>query len=182
MRYVFVAAIAVAAIPLLLQSSLVQKPAFEVTSVKPSAPAGGPLTMGSRGGRFTATNVPIKLLVQLAYQPPDGTGLLPDQIVGGPSWLASDHFDIEAKPEGDARNVPLGQMWPMLQTLLEDRFQLKTHRETRQLPVYNLIIAKDGLNMKLSEDQTPAVADPDAPPLNPNAPAQPDPSSKPSEN
>jgi uncharacterized protein (TIGR03435 family) len=63
-------------------------------------------------------------------------------------------------------------MWPMVQTLLEDRFKLKIHRDTRDLPVYNLVQSRSGLKMKLSADQTPIPSNPDAPPLNPNAPPQ----------
>src|SRR5262249_35039269 len=70
----------------------------------------------------------------------------------------------------DARAMPLGQMWPMVQTLLEERFKLKVHREARDLPVYNLMESRGGLKMKLSADQTPIPSNPDAPPLNPNAP------------
>jgi len=145
------------------------KPSFEVASVKPSAPAGSPLTMGATGGRFTATNVPLRLLIQLAYQSP-AAPLLPNQIVGGPNWLASDHFDIEAKPEGPARAIPLAEMWPRVQSLLEDRFKLKVHRETRELPVFNLVVAKGGLKMKQASDSSPLPVNPDAPPLNPTAP------------
>src|SRR5262245_27101368 len=101
------AALALAVMPVSSQN----KPSFEVASVKPSAPAGGPLTMGAAGGRFTATNVPLRLLIQLAYQSP-AAPLLPNQIIGGPDWLANDHFDIEAKPEGPARPIPLAEMWP----------------------------------------------------------------------
>ena len=128
--------------------------------------------MGAAGGRFTATNIPLRLLIQLAYQSPNAP-LLPNQIVGGPDWVANDRFDIEAKPEGPARAIPMTEMWPLVRALLEDRFQLKVRRETRELPVFNLVVAKGGLKMKQSSDSTPLARNPDAPPLNPNAPAAP---------
>jgi uncharacterized protein (TIGR03435 family) len=93
--------------------------------------------------------------------------------VGGPGWIDSDLWDIEAKaPEG---SVPPGtilgfppQMVVMLQSLLEDRFQLKLHRETREAPVYDLTIAKGGSKLKLSEDQTPpSMPERGGPPLQP---------------
>jgi uncharacterized protein (TIGR03435 family) len=76
------------------------------------------------------------------------------QIVGGPSWIDNDHFDVEAKPEGDARQILPEQMQLMVQSLLEDRFQLKAHPETRELSAYNLVVAKPG-KMVLSRDQSP---------------------------
>ena len=160
------------AVPLFAQAPP-KKSAFEVVSVKPSAPAGGPLTIGARGGRFTATNAPVKLIIQLAYQPANGAGMLPDQVIGGANWITTDRYDIEGKPAGDTRAMLLPQMWPMVQSLLEVRFNLKAHPETRELPVYNLVVAKGGPKIKLSADQTPLPTNPDASPLNPNAPALP---------
>jgi len=67
------------------------------------------------------------------------------QIAAGPDWLNSDHFAIEAKADGNATR---DQIFLMLQWLLEDRYQLKFHRETRELPVYALVAAKGGLRLK----------------------------------
>jgi uncharacterized protein (TIGR03435 family) len=65
---------------------------------------------------------------------------------GGPAWIYSDRYQIEVKAEGTPREeVMLG---PMLQTLLEDRFNLKIHRETREVPAYELTVAKGGLKMQ----------------------------------
>jgi len=95
------------------------------------------------------------MLLQFAYRPDDGSPLLRDRIVGGPNWIDSDHFDVEAKLEADARSFQQEQVQVMLQSLLEERFQLKAHHETRELAVYNLTTAQGGHRMKLSEDQTP---------------------------
>src|SRR6476469_2808225 len=71
-------------------------PQFEVASVKPNKSGGGPMRIGFQpGGRFTATNVPVRDLISMAYGQPQP---LPSfQIIGGPGWMASDRFDIVAK-------------------------------------------------------------------------------------
>ncbi|MDR3701570.1 MAG: TIGR03435 family protein [Candidatus Sulfopaludibacter sp.] len=67
------------------------------------------------------------------------------QVVGGPSWISTDGYDIEAKPEG---NTGQKRMWLMVQALLADRFKLSMHRETRDLPVYDLQAVKGGPKLK----------------------------------
>jgi len=89
--------------------------------------------------------------MQRAYG--ENSELFPNQIAGGANWIDTDHFDIEART-GDGVAVTGQQMWVMVHSLLEDRFQLKTHRETRELPAYNLIVGKNGGKIKLSDDQT----------------------------
>ena len=128
---------------------------FEVVSVKPSDPnasgAFGPIpTMRPQGtGGIAISNLPLRMLVRMAY------GVQDFQIVGGPSWLMSSKFDIAAKaPEGT--NAMAGLM-PMMRTLLADRFKLKTHTETRELPTYALTLARtDG---KLGPDIKPSTSD-----------------------
>jgi uncharacterized protein (TIGR03435 family) len=111
-------------------------PAFEVASVKPSAPGTrGRSILRSPGGRFTATNAPLRDLVQNAY------GVQDFQISGRPTWFNTERYDIVAKAEGD---VSVAQSRLMLQTLLADRFNLALHRETKELPVYVLVVAKNG--------------------------------------
>ena len=68
----------------------------------------------------------------------------PFQIVGGPDWINSERYAIDAKAAGNASRA---QIFLMLQSLLEDRFQLKIHRETRELPVFDLVTAKGGLKL-----------------------------------
>jgi uncharacterized protein (TIGR03435 family) len=87
------------------------------------------------GGRFIATNIPLRFLITLAYKLKDF------QLSGAPDWLMSEHYDVEAKAEG---NPKFDEMAPMLQALLEDRMQLKFHRETKEMPVYALVVAKAG--------------------------------------
>ena len=99
-------------------------------------------------------------LLVFAYSPPNGPMFQKDFILGGPSWLDSDRFDIQAKPEsGDSKEA----MQFMMRSLLEDRFRLKLHMESREMPVYNLVVVKDGLKMKLTKDQTPPNSRPAAP-------------------
>jgi uncharacterized protein (TIGR03435 family) len=101
---------------------------------------------------LVATNVTLKALLHFGYAPPSGV-LLNAQIVNAPDWADTDRFDVQAKLDGDARSVPVQQMRLALQSLLEDRFQLKTRRENRVLPVYNLVLIKGGPTP--SADQTP---------------------------
>src|SRR5438128_12048361 len=77
-----------------------QTPSFEVASVKPNRSGPGPQRLGfAPGGRFTATNVPVRDLISIAYGQPQP--LANFQIIGGPGWITSDRFDISAKAEGD---------------------------------------------------------------------------------
>ena len=81
-------------------------------------------------GRFTATNIPLKVLITNAYQ------LSFFQVVGGPDWVSTDRFDIAAKaPDG----APPEQTRAMVRTLLKDRFKLVVHMETRDTPIYALV-------------------------------------------
>lgn len=110
-------------------------PAFEVASVKPNK-SGDQRVMIQLPptGRFTATNIPLRLLLRQAF---DVQGF---QIVGGPNWLDSDRFDIVAKTP-DGMTAP-EQMRPMLRALLADRFKLVAHNETREMPIYSLVLAR----------------------------------------
>ncbi len=117
---------------------------FEAASVKPSnpsAPPGGGIRR-QPGGRFNTINTPVRLLITFAYQ------IQGYQLVGGPDWLDNERFDITAKMEGDPPPVIPGSgadhMMLATRTLLADRFGLKIHKETRQLDIYALVMAKQG--------------------------------------
>ena len=147
-----------AAIAAAAQAPPAQKPTFEVATIKPSDPAErGATIQNTVGGRFVARGVPLRPLMTYAYS------VRNFQILGGPAWIGSDRWDIEAKAEEGSIATPTGRPDPTgadamairLQSLLEDRFQLRVHRETRELPIYELTIAKSGLKMKLADDQTP---------------------------
>ena len=113
-------------------------PSFEVASVK-SNRTGGPrmLSIGLQpGGRFTAMNASLRELIAAAYGS-DGRALQAFRIVGGPGWIDTDRFDVEARAEGEAQR----RMFMTLRTLLRERFALAVHTDTRQLPTYALRMA-----------------------------------------
>jgi uncharacterized protein (TIGR03435 family) len=130
--------------------------AFEVASVKPSDPNASTGLMGSMlsvrpqgPGGIAVSNIPLRVLIRLAY------GVQDFQIIGGPAWQMSSRFDITAKaPEG---TTIAQQLQPMLKALLADRFMLKTHTETREMPVYALTFARS--DKKLGPDLKPSSAD-----------------------
>jgi len=122
------------------------KLSFEVATVKPAPPLnGGPVAIGMRGGpgtndpgRVTYNGVPLILLLQNAY------GVKRYQI-SGPSWLDTERFDIVAKvPDGATKE----QFNIMLQNLLVERFGIAFHRETKEFPLYELSVAKNGPKLK----------------------------------
>jgi len=116
---------------------------FEVASVKPQAPGDTRVSIAPSPGGFIANGVPLKLLIEIAYHVKEY------QISGGPDWIEIDHYDISARaPTGF---IPTGQqMQPMLQALLADRFGLKLHRETRELPAFALVVGKGGPKLTAS--------------------------------
>jgi uncharacterized protein (TIGR03435 family) len=92
------------------------------------------------------------------------------QVVGGPAWMDSTRYDIVAKPAG---NPPRSQAYgPMLQSLLEDRFRLRVHRETKDGPVYFLTLAKNGPKLSATKEGTCVIADINHPPEAGNPPAR----------
>jgi uncharacterized protein (TIGR03435 family) len=125
---------------------------YEVVSVKPhQITADGGTWWRTTSDGFSASGIGLENMITTAY------GLvMPDQISGLPGWAHSDTFDVEAKmdedtaaamkalPKPDFKRVYLS----MMQSLLADRFQLKVHHETRELPVYNLVIAKGGSKLR----------------------------------
>jgi len=153
-------------------------PTFEVASVKPNKSGDGRVMLGIQpGGRFTATNVALRMLIRTAYQLQDF------QIVGGPGWIASDRFDIVAKAEGNlpptAPGGPPGPLQLMLRALLADRFSLVAHEDTRDLPTYALVHARGdkrlGPQLRRSEidcAKMAAVRRRGAPPFTPPQPGE----------
>jgi len=118
--------------PFLAQSP----PEFEVASLKPNTSgARGFSIIPSPGGKLDATNISLKRLIAVAYSVTDF------QIVGNVPGLESDRYDMAARAAGPA---PFPQLRLMLRTLLEDRCKLKFHRETRDMRIYTLTVAKPG--------------------------------------
>lgn len=126
---------------------------FEVASLKPSAPGqtNGIIRPMPGNQRYVGTNVPLRVLMTVAYTVTDR------QISGGPAWLTTDTFDIDAKA---ARPGSIDDLHLMLQHLLEDRFHLKLRREKKEQAVWDLVPDKTG--PKLTEHDP---ADKNYPPI-----------------
>lgn len=115
--------------------------AFEVASITPCPPGTAAPAMEhagipeftSPGGRFRASATTVKFLLEWAY------GIQPSQHSGGPSWMDIDRYDIAAKAEGNASDA---QMKRMVQTLLAERFQLKLHRQSKEVSAYVISLGK----------------------------------------
>jgi bla regulator protein blaR1 len=146
-------------------------PSFEVASIKPNKSGDrGMFFQIPHGGRFRAVNVGVKMLIGYAYNIRDF------QISGGPGWLNSEKYDIEAKTEGAASDDPMklseeqrkhqeDQLRLMVQSLLADRFKLTIRQETKELPVYALAIAKNGPKLQAAKEipASPAPSTPQGP-------------------
>jgi uncharacterized protein (TIGR03435 family) len=121
-------------------------PAFDVVSVKPNKSDSGMVRIMAKPDGYSASNVSVKMLIQVAY------GIREELISGAPSWADSARYDIDAKVAGsdvDAlKKLSPEQRRLILQPLLADRFKLKIHTETKQLPLYELVIAKGGTKLK----------------------------------
>src|SRR6516225_1481516 len=146
-----------------------QKPQFEVALIQLSSEqtlvsTGTELLYTLPDGRFTANGVYLRVLIFYAY------GLLTHyQLIGGPDWMDTARWNIQAIAKGnrtpEQRNV-------MLQSLLEEKFMLKLHWETRELPVYDLTVAEDGIKVHQLQENNCIEPNVAAPPSRPFAPGQ----------
>jgi uncharacterized protein (TIGR03435 family) len=129
------------------------RPEFEVATIRPSAPS-PEATVTARahidGAQVRWLSLTLKYYMATAYR-------VKQYQISGPDWISSDRFDISATiPAG----VSTTQMPEMLQRLMEDRFQVKMHREKKDFPVYALDIAKGGLKIQANPpDPEAAKAD-----------------------
>ena len=116
--------------------------AFDAASVRPNkSGALQQFIQRQPGGRFLATNMPLRSLITYAYQ------IQGFQLEGGPDWIGSERFDIDAKSTNESLLAPPGSRGPdplrlMVQALLADRFKLVAHEETKELPIFELVMAK----------------------------------------
>jgi uncharacterized protein (TIGR03435 family) len=126
------------------QAAAADNATFEVASVKTNKSGDNRIGIGfAPGGRFRATNVPLRELIAAAYGTPQPLAAF--QITGGPKWIESDRFDVVAKMNGDPQPGPNGPppaIFPMMRNLLADRFHLVVHHETMDSPVYTLLLAR----------------------------------------
>jgi len=130
--------VAVGGLRPVLRAQTAVQPAFDVASIKLNTSGDWRKSIGpGPGGRFLATNQTLRELLPFAYGLPQMAAGI--RIVGGPSWIDTDRFDVVAKADGV---VSPEEMGAMLRSLLVDRFKLAAHRETRDLPVYALVMAK----------------------------------------
>ena len=138
MRYIL-------ALALLVSAAYAQK--FEVASIKPNATNDHRVMMRmAPGGRVNMSGVTVRQLISQAFNVRDF------QISGGPSWIGSDAWDIQAKAEdGAGDRVPRETMQAMLRNLLLDRFGLKVREESKETSGYALLPAKNGPKLKASE-------------------------------
>jgi len=135
--------------------------AFEFASVKPNTSGDMRTTLqAAPGGRFTATNLPLRSLVLYAWR------RQMFEVTGGPEWFASDRFDVVA--QADQSTATNDEIRSMLRTLLTERFKLRVHEETRQGPVYELMLARSdgklGPQLHKSAANCDGVAPPPGPP------------------
>jgi uncharacterized protein (TIGR03435 family) len=131
-------------------------PSFEVATIKASKPdpERGMMMMTADG--VSISGIPLAMMIREAFGTED------DHIIGEPAWARSSRFDIEAKvaPEDvpKLKELSFAQRKAMLVQLMVDRFGLKYHRETRDLPIYELVIARGGVKMQPAKEQDPATA------------------------
>lgn len=150
----FVGLVWVMVAPLSQAQTQAAHPQFEVASIKTSTGCENP---GSKGagpspGRLDMRCTKLADLIRAAYGLfANGVSRNPQSlpVSGGPAWIDSDLYDINAKAEGNPRMEMM--MGPMLQALLEDRFKVKVHHETREVPVYALTGVKGGFKLKQLE-------------------------------
>jgi uncharacterized protein (TIGR03435 family) len=136
---------------------------FDVASVKPNVSGPTSMLWAYRGRRFTARYATAKALIHNAYGEQEHS-LADSQIAGGPDWLDSDRFDVEATAPA-VPDSPRGTFPPpvlaMLRSLLEERFQLQTHVKKEELPIFALVLARsDGtLGPRLRRRTTDCAVD-----------------------
>jgi len=144
------------------QSPPAPAPKFEVASIKPCSIED--MARGGRGGaggssdpiRVSVECRTVKDLIESAYlRYANGVGHSPEEIhltpiEGGPSWIESEHYTVDARPESPQSQETM--RGPMMQALLEDRFHLKIHRENREVPVYELTVTKGGPKLQRSQE------------------------------
>lgn len=163
-RYVLVALLLSFAIAATLraQEPAVPASAFEVATVKRST---APLTASgfraSPSGLVNITGLPLREMIKFAYSAVE--------VVGGPAWIGTDRFDVEARAPAGAKLETA-----MLRTLLAERFKLQVHTENRELPIYDLVMARQdrafGPRLSRSTCAPPMATDAQQPGVRPCVP------------
>jgi uncharacterized protein (TIGR03435 family) len=131
----------------------IEKPVFDIASIRENVKSTDGRTHIYRhpeDGQFIAINASMRVLLQFAFEMPDA------QILNGPEWLGARNFDVQAKADGSVdewihtldSDHAKATKEKMVQALLADRFKLVAHQETRELPVFALVLAKGGAKLK----------------------------------
>jgi uncharacterized protein (TIGR03435 family) len=134
----------------LVPASKAPPPAFDAADIRANPPTVTMFTFSRnsyRAGKYLARNSTMVDLIRAAYR------LDADKILGGPPWLESDRFDVQAKT---SPSISFETAMLMLRTLLEDRFKLQVHDDTRPLPAYTLRLGKRKLQLKEPDRSAPA--------------------------
>jgi uncharacterized protein (TIGR03435 family) len=136
-------------------SASLKAPIYDAVSIKPNTSGNEWVSISVDPDRYSATNVSLKSLIEKAY------GIKVDLIFGEPRWVDSARFDIKAKivePDIEMlKNLTPEQNRLMFQSLLSDRFQLRVHKENKVLPIYEMVITKDGPKFKQSPPSASVV-------------------------
>ena len=121
---------------------------FEVATIKPNASSDNRVRIGIQpGGRFVASGMTLTQLIAFAYD------LRDFQITGEPGWASAERFDINAKGDGSGEGPDAIRI--MMRALLAERFQLKSHEETKEMSVYALVVGKGGSKLVKSASNGP---------------------------
>jgi len=132
---------------LLFAGSLVaqDRPVFDVISIKPYEGSNDLVyARTSPGGLAVMEGQTVLSLITASY------GVRRYQVTGAPDWTDQDRFNISARAESITGPFPVELLWPRVRTMLEDRFALKARRETREMPIYALVVDKGGAKLKRS--------------------------------
>jgi bla regulator protein blaR1 len=134
---------------ILASSAIAAQTAFEVATIKPTDPdyQGGVIDRPP-GGRLSSRGIPLKYLLAIAYD------VNIHQILGGPSWLESDRYDVVGKAAGTKGSLRMDEARPMLRDLFAERLKLVVVRNRKEMPVYVLTIGKNGHKLRQRDDDT----------------------------
>lgn len=127
---------------------------FEVATIKPNAANDGRFMIRPLpGGGLTISGVSLRMLIMEAYD------VRAFQVSGGPGWMSTERWDIEAKAEGVQGQLPIGQTLKMLRALITDRFHLELHHETKEMTIYALVVGKNGSKLAPHTGEPPSPTD-----------------------
>ena len=127
--------VTVAAALAVIHAAAAQNAAFEVASIRPNTSRASSELRAMPNGRLLATNVTLQQVLTRGYMLHDA------QLIGVPEWAANERFDIDARMAAPPAGGP-DAVFPLLRPLLADRFKLRAHMETRELPAYVLVVAQ----------------------------------------